>query len=146
MRRLVFATVLLASTGAQAETLWVASAQVIATNPACDYRLGESYRAIYRPKGTSLGNGANSHLVIFTQRGGFWLRVPNNTFRANVNYAGRYYGSTIDFFQEVGAILAWQESAAFGEPQSSNVTARISNAFSQKGCTVTFRMPFTLLP
>lgn len=146
MRRLLFATVLLTGTGAQAETLWVAEARVVATNANCDYRLGETYRAIYRPKGASIGNGANSHLAIFTQRGGFWLRVPNNTFRANVNYVGRYYGSKIDFFEASGGILAWEESAAFGEPVSSNVTARISNAFSQKGCTVTFRMPFTLLP
>lgn len=146
MRQLLFATVLLASTSAQAETLWVAQATVVATNPDCDYRLGNVYRAIYRPKGTSIGNGANSHLAIFSQWSSFWLRVPNNTFRPNVNYVGRYYGSSIDFFQANGAILAWDESAAFGEPTSSNVTARITNAFSQQGCTLTFRMPFTKLP
>ena len=146
MRKLIFATALLASTSAQAETLWVAEARVIATNTNCDYRLGDTYRAIYRPKGSSIGNGANSSLAIFTHQGGFWMRVANNTFQANVNYAGRYFGSSIDFFEAGGAIISWQESAAFGEPASSNVTARFSNFFSQPGCTVTVRMPFTLLP
>ena len=133
MRQLLVATLLLASTAAQAESLWVAEARVIATNPSCDYRLGETYRAIYRPKGAAIGNGANSHLAIFTQQGGFWVRVANNTFRPTENYAGRYFGSSIDFFQATGAILSWTESAAFGEPKSSNVTARFSNFFSQPG-------------
>jgi hypothetical protein len=144
----VTAAVLLTMSGAQAETLWVADARVIAATPQCSSTtaVGDFFRAIYRPKGTTIGNGADSHLALFSQRSSFWMRVPNNTFRGSINYVGHYIKSTLSFAGTSGGILDWQESAAFGAPVASNVTASIANFFGTKSCTATLRMPFTLLP
>jgi hypothetical protein len=148
MRRLLFAAfALLTISGARAETLWVAEARVIAVNKCADnIAVGDFFRAIYRPMGTSLGNGANSHLALFSQRSSLWMRVPNNTFRGNINYVGYYINSTLSFAGTSGAILDWQESAAFGDAVVSNVTASFANFFGVKQCAATLRMPFTLLP
>lgn len=146
MKKFLIAVLLLASSAAQAETLWVGEARVIATNPECDYRMGESYRATYRPKGAT-GNGANSNLAIFSIRSGWWMTVPNNTFRNNVNYSGKYWGSSLDFFTANGAVLNWEQSVAFGDSANvANVEATITNAFAQPGCTVTFWIAFTQVP
>ena len=147
MRHLLIAAALLMMSSAQAETLWVAEARVIAVNKCADnVAVGDFFRAIYRPKGTSIGNGANSHLALFSQRSSLWMRVPNNTFRGNINYTGYYINSRLSFAGTSGAILDWQESAAFGDVVSSNVTASFANFFGVKQCTATLRMPFTLLP
>ena len=149
MRRLLFsAAVLLTISGARAETLWVAEARVIAATSQCgtNVSIGDFFRAIYRPKGASIGNGADSHLALFSQRSSFWMRVPNNTFRGSINYVGHYINSTLSFAGVSGGILDWQESAAFGAPVASNVTASIANFFGTKSCTATLRMPFVLLP
>ena len=149
MRRLLFAAfALLTISGARAETLWVAEARVIAVTPNCanSIEVGDFFRAIYRPKGATIGNGANSHLALFSQRSSFWMRVPNGAFRDGINYVGYYINTTLSFAGVSGAILDWQESAASGEPASSNVTASIANFFGIKQCTATLRMPFTLLP
>ena len=98
MRRLLLAAaVLLTISGARAETLWVAEARVIAVTPQCGTtaRVGDFFRAIYRPMGASIGNGADSHLALFSQRSSFWMRVPNNTFRGSINYVGHYINSTL---------------------------------------------------
>ena len=100
MRRLLLAAaVLLTISGARAETLWVAEARVIAATPQCDTTagVGDFFRAVYRPKGASIGNGADSHLALFSQRSSFWMRVPNNTFRGSINYVGHYITSTLSF-------------------------------------------------
>lgn len=145
---LLTVAVLLTISGARAETLWVAEARVIAATPQCNTTagVGDFFRAVYRPKGASIGNGADSHLALFSQRSSFWMRVPNNTFRGSVNYVGHYITSTLSFAGVSGGILDWQESAAFGAPVASNVTASIANFFGTKSCTATLRMPFTLLP
>jgi hypothetical protein len=147
-RFLLAAATLLMIGGARAETLWVAEARVIAATPQCaeTVEVGDFFRAIYRPMGVSIGNGANSHLAIFSQRSSFWMRVPNNTFRDHVNYVGHFIKSTLSYGGASGAILDWQESAAFGAPAASNVTTSIANFFGTKQCTATLRMPFTLLP
>lgn len=149
MRHLIFAAVaLLTISGARAESLWVAEARVIAVTPKCsnNVEVGDFFRAIYRPMGVSIGNGANSHLALFSQRSSLWMRVPNNTFRGGINYVGYYINSTLSYAGTSGAILDWQESAAFGAPVASNVTTSIANFFGVKECTATLRMPFTLLP
>lgn len=149
MRSLLFAVVaLLTISGARAETLWVAEARVIAVTSKCanTTQTGDYFRAIYRPMGTSIGNGANSHLALYSQRSSFWMRVPNNTFRANVNYVGYYINTMLSYGGNSGAILDWQETAAFGAPVASNVTASLTNFFGTKECTATLRMPFTPLP
>jgi hypothetical protein len=149
MRRFLFAlAALLTISGASAETLWVAEARVVAVTPKCanNIELGDFFRAIYRPKGSSIGNGADSHLAIFSQRSGLWMRVPNNTFRGGINYVGYYVNSTLSYAGTSGAILDWQESSAFGAPVASNVTTSLANFFGVKECTATLRMPFTLLP
>lgn len=149
MRQLLLAAaVLLTISGARAETLWVAEARVIAVTANCGttVAVGDFFRAIYRPKGAPIGNGADSHLALFSQRSSFWMRVPNNTFRGSINYVGHFITSTLTFAGNSGGILSWQESAAFGAPVASNVTASLANFFGSKGCTATLRMPFTLLP
>lgn len=149
MRRLAFAAaVLLTISDVKAETLWVAEARVIAVTSKCKDTtvVGDFFRAIYRPMGTTIGNGANSHLALFSQRSTFWMRVPNNTFRGGINYVGYVVSSTIAFGGTSGGTLDWQESTAFGAPVASNVTASLANFFGTKGCTATLRMPFNLLP
>jgi hypothetical protein len=149
MRRLLFAAaVLLTISGARAETLWVAEARVIAVTSQCSTTavVGDFFRAIYRPKGATIGNGADSHLALFSQRSSFWMRVPNKTFRDKVNYVGHYINSRLSFAGVSGGILDWQESPAFGAPVASNVTASIANFFGTKSCTATLRMPFVMLP
>jgi len=133
---------------ARAETLWVAEARVIAVTAACSdtTKVGDFYRAIYRPMGTSIGNGANSRLALFSQRSAFWMVVPNNTFQFGVNYTGQIISSTITMTSNSGGLLDWQESVAFGAPASSNVTASLANFYGAKGCTATLRMPFIMLP
>lgn len=133
---------------AQAESLWVAEARVIAATTQCSgtVAVGDFFRAIYRPMGTAIGNGANSHLALFSQRSSFVMRVPNNKFRGNVNYVAQVVSSTITITSHGGAILSWQETAPFGSPVSSAVTASIANFFGKTGCTGTVRMFFVLLP
>jgi len=149
MRTLLVALIVLSSAWtARAETLWVAEARVIAVTPQCGavVAVGDFFRAIYRPRGPAIGNGANSHLALFSQRSSFWMQVPNNTFRGNINYVGHFINSTLTYGGKAGGILSWQESAAFGAPVASNVTASIANFFGTTSCTATLRMPFVLLP
>ncbi len=149
MRRLLIAAAaLLSISGAQAETLWVAEARVIAVTPQCadTVAVADFFRAVFRPQGTTIGNGANSHLALFSQRSTFWMRVPNNTFRGGVNYVGYFVKASLSFGGTSGAILDWQESSAFGGPVVSNVTTSITNFFGTSQCTATLRMPFNLLP
>lgn len=149
MRKLILAVAILAQVfGARAESLWVAEARVIAVTTQCSgsTAVGDFFRAIYRPAGASIGNGANSHLALFSQRSSFVMRVPNNKFQFGVNYTGQVVSSTITISSHAGGILQWSESAAFGSPVASNVTASLANFFGKTGCTATLRMPFTLLP
>ena len=131
---LLAAAALLAISSARAETLWVAEARVVSATSKCadTVAVGDFFRAIYRPMGTTIGNGANSHLTFFSQRSTFWMRVPNNTFRSGINYVGYYITSTLSFAGTSGGILDWQESAAFGAPVASNVTASIANFFGDQ--------------
>jgi hypothetical protein len=134
--------------GAQAETLWVAEARVIATTTQCANTtgVGDFFRAIFRPRGVPIGNGADSQLALFSQRTSFWMRVPNNSFRFGVNYTGHIINSSLTFTSKAGGILDWSESAPFGAPAISNVTASIANFYGTTGCTATLRMPFNMLP
>jgi hypothetical protein len=150
MRRLILAAAaaLLSAFGAHGETLWIGNAQLIAATSACvnSVTVGDFFRAIYRPMGVPLGNGANSHLALLAQRSSFVMRVPNNTFRASINYVGQTVGSTIGITSKAGGILGWQESAGFGSPLVSNVTASIANFYGVTGCTGTVRMALMRLP
>jgi hypothetical protein len=149
MKRLLIAAALFWQVcGAHAESLWVAEARVIAVTSACagTVAVSDFFRAIYRPRGASIGNGANSHLTLFSQRSSFWMRVPNNDFRFGVNYTGYVVSNAVSFSSHAGGVLDWQESAPFGSPVASNVTASIANFFGKKTCTATLRMPFVPLP
>lgn len=149
MRRfLLAATALWLTHGAHAEILWVAEARVVAVTAPCGdtVRIGDFFRAIYRPQGPSIGNGADSRLALFSQRTSFWMQVPNNTFRFGVNYVGHIISSTLTFTTNSGAVLDWNESVTFGAPAVSNVIASIANFYGDKGCTATLRMPFNQLP
>lgn len=149
MRRFLLAAIAaLLTHGAHAEILWVAEARVVAVNAPCGdtVAIGDFFRAIYRPKGPSIGNGANSQLALFSQRSSFWMQVPNNTFQFGVNYVGHIISSNLTFTSKAGAILDWSESPAFGAPVASNVTATIANFYGDAGCTATLRMPFNRLP
>ena len=149
MRRLILAAVVLWPVCcANAETLWVGNAQVVAATPQCQGTIGtgDFYRAVYRPMGTSIGNGANSHLALFSQRSSFVMRVPNNTFQAGVNYVGQTVNSSISVASRAGGILDWQESAAFGAPARSNIVASIANFAGTTGCTGTVSMGLVRLP
>jgi hypothetical protein len=149
LKRLILAAVMLWPVcRANAETLWVGNAQVVAATPQCQGTVaaGDFYRAVYRPMGTSIGNGANSHLALFSQRSSFAMRVPNKTFQDGVNYVGQTVNSSISVTSRAGGILNWQESEAFGGPLRSNVVASIANFFGTTGCTGTVSMGLVRLP
>lgn len=150
MRRFFLAAALLFPTmGAQAETLWIGNAFVTVASTACGIsaKVGDFWRAIYRPAGTGLGNGANSYLSLTSSRANFAMTVPNNTFRANINYTARTVGSTVGLGTHSGGILAWTETANFAAvPINSGVTMRLAKFFGTTNCNATLRVFFTKLP
>lgn len=148
-RFLMAALLMLPAMGAQAETLWTGNAFVTTASTACgtSARVGDFFRAIYRPAGTGLGNGANSYLSLTSSRANFAVTVPNNTFRMNINYTGRTVGSTVSLGTHAGGILLWNESAAFATGTANiTVTARFAKFFGTTDCTATVQVFFTKLP
>lgn len=147
MRRLAMAAaiVLLASIEARAETLYVGNLFLTAVTPQCGKvaAVGDAYRAIYRPAGTTNGNGADSHLSLTSTRANFTLQVPNNQFQQNVNYVAHTVGSTVKKGSHAGAILSWTEA---GGAVNISITASITKFFGVKRCTATFDVFLTKLP
>jgi hypothetical protein len=152
MRRFLVAgaAVLSLMTAAQAETKWVGNAFITAVTPACgtSARVGDYYRAIYRPAaGVGLGNGANSYLSLTSARSNVGMMVPNNTFRPLVNYLSRTVGSTVNLGSHSGGILAWTQSNDFaGVPLDSAVTTTLAKFFGTTGCNATLQIYFNRLP
>jgi len=136
---------------AAAETVWVGNAMVVGTPPTvCGTTVGagDFYRILYRPAGTALGNGADSHLSINGQRATFTMFVPNNTFRAAVNYSGRYVSSYLNFGTANGAVTAWamSPSTLAATTTTANLAMTITNFYNITGCTVAFRSDLELSP
>src|SRR6185295_19192470 len=50
---------------------------------------------------------------------------------------GAHHQQLADFHEQGGGILDWSESAPFGAPVISNVTASIANFYGTTGCTAT---------
>jgi len=148
MRRFLLAAALLfPAMGAQAETLWIGNGFVTAASAACgtSAKVGDFWRAIYRPAG--LDNDANSHLSLTGSRNNIAMRVPNNTFRANINYVARTVGSTVSLGSHSGGILLWNASSGFGSNTINvSVTARFAKFFGTTDCTATLQIHFTQLP
>jgi len=144
---LLAAAILLPVVGARAESLWVGNAFVVAATGTCgtSAKIGDAFRAIYRPKGAGLGNGADSRLALFTTRSSFALIVPNNTFRPSINYGAQTVGSTLSVGKHTGGILAWQESFSSGVTYV-RITTSLAKFFGISQCTATLEMHLTLLP
>lgn len=135
---------------ARAESLWVGTAFVTEATSVCGSAatVGDFARLIYRPAGTSLGNDADSTLAYITSRASVTMFVPNNTFRANINYSGQSISSQVTITTRTGGILGWTLSPsvlATSTPRAS-LTARLANFFAVSGCTVSLQANLAKIP
>ncbi|HZR80647.1 MAG TPA: hypothetical protein VFD92_06090 [Candidatus Binatia bacterium] len=149
MRRLLMAAaiVLLAAFEAHGETLYVGNAFLTSVTPQCGKTaaVGDAYRAIYRPAGVNIGNGADSHFSLTSTRANVTMRVPNNSFQQNVNYVAQTVGSSVKIGSHAGGILGWTESGGGGGVNIS-VTTSLAKFFGVKSCTATIDVYLTRLP
>lgn len=147
----------LAPMAARAQTVWTGNMFVTAVPSPTNCinssgvsvaDVGDFYRALYRPAGTALGNGADSYLALVSQRSAFAITVPNNSFRAGINYASSYVSSTVGFGSNAAGITQWQQSPTSPGTGTANVTltATLANFWNLTGCTVTLQGALPLTP
>lgn len=133
---------------AHAETVWLGNAFVTQVEAVCGNAasVGDFQTAIYRPAGVPLGNDADSYFALVSQRANFTMQVPNNTFRAGINYGSRYITSQLKFGSNVGGILNWTMSPQVLDTtvKQAKLTFTIANYFGVKGCTTTFQVALVL--
>lgn len=145
---------LLSAGAARAETIWVGSAFITAisesTPGVCKdaANVGDYSKITYRPAGALLGNGADSYLAYVGQRSNVTLFVPNNTFRAAINYSGSYVSSQLNFGTKVGAITAWTMTPATLDANTlkATLTATFTNFYGLTGCTAFWRADLERVP
>lgn len=142
---------------ASAQTTWIgnvfvsavpAPASCLNSSGVTVAEVGDAYRGMYRPAVSGLGNGADSYLALVGTRSSFTIMVPNNTFRAGINYGSSYVSSTINFGSNTAGITAWTQVPVTPAATTLNVTvtATLANFWNVKGCTVTLQGGFTLAP
>lgn len=138
----------LISSPIHAETAWVGTAIVTQAQESCGNaaQVGDFFTAIYRPAGVPLGNDADSYLALISQRSHFTMLVPNNTFRAGINYGSSYVTSQLKFGAISGAVLSWSMSPATLDLSSRNakLVFSISNFYGVKTCNPSFRATLLL--
>lgn len=153
----VFGALALLPTLAVAQTTWIGNvfisavpspASCLNSSGASVAEVGDYYRGLYRPAVSGLGNGADSYLALVGQRSSFTLMVPNNTFRAGINYGSSYVSSSINFGSNTAGITAWSQAPATPGANAANLTltATLANFWNVKGCTVTLQGAFALVP
>ena len=147
---LALATLAVCPSLARAETAWVGNAFILTATPACGNTAaaGDAQRVIHRPAGAALGNGADSYFAFVGQRANFTMMVPNNTFRAGINYAARYVSSYLNFGTANGAITAWSMSPAVmgAATNSAELTMAITNYYNIVGCNISVRADLERAP
>jgi hypothetical protein len=134
---------------ASAETLWIGNGFVTAVTAACTgtIAVGDFGRVVYRPAGTTLGNGADSHLAYVTSRASYTMRVPNNSFRPMINYGGLAVSSKATFPSASGGILQFTATPipGGGSPEL-RLVGSFANFFAITGCTTTIDAMVTRAP
>lgn len=141
---LAAAAFLLATAGAaRAETVFVGDTMVLSVTTACagNISVGETARFTYRPTGAGLGNGADSYLAYVGARSSYAMTVPNNTFRAGVNYAAQSLGSRLTLTSSTAGVTGWSQNPATigAATPSAELVATFANFWGVKGCTATIR-------
>lgn len=131
-----------------AETAWIGTAMVTQAPSICGNtaQVGDFHTAIYRPAGVTLGNDADSYLALISQRAYFTMLVPNNTFRAGINYGSSFVTSLLKFGSGTGGILSWSMSPATLDlsSKSAKLVFSIANFYAIKNCNPSFRATLIL--
>jgi hypothetical protein len=130
---------------ASADTVFVGNVFVdFVSGPAnctSTFAVGDFARALFRPRGAPLGNGADSHLAYVSTRSSLVMRVPGNNFQASVNYLGSGVGSRANLISNSGGITVWTQSPGAVSTATPNVRirGRFANFFGITGCFVEIR-------
>jgi hypothetical protein len=147
MKRMVVAALLamLPLDPASADTVYVGNAFVsfVGGGSQCTstFQVNDSARILYRPRGAALGNGGDSYLAYVTGRSSMVMAVLNNSFQANINYAGSGVSSRAGLISKAGGITVWQQEPGAIGPGTPSVAirGRFANFFGIKDCFVEFR-------
>jgi hypothetical protein len=130
---------------AHADTVFVGNTFISAVSgtSSCTstFQVNDTARALYRPRGSALGNGGDSYLAYVTNRSSMVMAVLNNDFRADINYSGSGVSSRAGLISKAGGITVWQQTPANIAPGTPSVAikGRFANFFGIKDCFVEFK-------
>lgn len=143
---LAFGATILAASVAHAETAWVGNAFATIAPSYCGTSVGagDSYRIVFRPAGTTLGNGADSNLALVGQRSVFAARVANGLFKTGATYTPLWIGSQLNNDKDnsswTSTIASWTmtPTTLATTTDSAELTFKIVKLWGKTGCDVTF--------
>ena len=133
----------LAAGAATAESLFVGDAFVL-TSTCSTFAVGDFGRVVYRPRGSTLGNGTtDSYLSYSPSRSGITMVRVGGNFANNAplhTYGAGSKANAIDDAAATATVWTQTPAALTAATKAIKVDATITGFFSVASCVVTLRL------